>query len=107
LNFGQILDVSIAALRTADASDFESGAFMQPYASQTPVDATAVFDLPNVLVPPEVIELEGGNVAGEGDGGIQIKKEEWPEWHLSLFENTVLFVLPHSLARVESILGDR
>jgi nuclear cap-binding protein subunit 1 len=45
------------------------------------------FDLPSVLVPPEVIELEV--LSPESSEDAPIKKEEWPEYMLRLFDNDV------------------
>ena len=45
------------------------------------------FDLPSVLVPPEVIELEV--LSTESSEDAPIKKEEWPEYMLRLFDNDV------------------
>lgn len=45
------------------------------------------FDLPSVLVPPEVIELEVMSTESSEDA--PIKKEEWPEYMLRLFDNDV------------------
>jgi hypothetical protein len=46
------------------------------------------FDLPSVLVPPEVIELEV--LSTESSEDAPIKREEWPEYMLRLFDNDVL-----------------
>jgi nuclear cap-binding protein subunit 1 len=48
----------------------------------------APFDLPSVLVPPEVIELEV--LSTESSEDAPIKREEWPEYMLRLFDNDVL-----------------
>ena len=45
------------------------------------------FDLPSVLVPPEAIELEG--LSPETSEDAPIKKEEWPEYMLRLFDDDV------------------
>lgn len=44
------------------------------------------YDLPLVLVPPEVIEMETLSTASEE---VQIKKEDWPEFFIRLFPNDV------------------
>jgi nuclear cap-binding protein subunit 1 len=54
------------------------------------------FDLPSVLVPPEVTELEV--LSTESSEDAPIKKEEWPEYMLRLFDNDVLG-FPISLRR--------
>lgn len=45
------------------------------------------FELPSVLVPPEVNELEV--LSPESSEDAPIKKEEWPEFMLRLFDNDV------------------
>ncbi|KAH9175199.1 MIF4G like-domain-containing protein [Lactarius sanguifluus] len=84
----EILDCAVAALKTLDLSDFVhvSSIFPQPYASMS-TSTIVPFDLPSVLVPPEVIELEV--LSTESSGDAPIKKEEWPEYMLSLFDNDV------------------
>jgi nuclear cap-binding protein subunit 1 len=39
------------------------------------------------LVPPEVIELDG--MATDSSEDAQVKKEEWPEYYIALFDNDV------------------
>ena len=46
----------------------------------------APFDLPSVLMPPEVIELEVLSPESSEDAPI---KKEWPEYMLRLFDNDV------------------
>jgi nuclear cap-binding protein subunit 1 len=84
----QILDCAVSALKTLDLSDFvdSPGIFPQPYASMS-TSTTVPFDLPSVLVPPEVIELEV--MSTESSEDVPIKKEEWPEYMLRLFDNDV------------------
>jgi hypothetical protein len=76
-------------LKTLDLSDFidVSGIFPQPYAAMMSTSTVAPFDLPSVLVPPEVIELEV--LSPESSEDAPIKKEEWPEYMLRLFDNDV------------------
>jgi nuclear cap-binding protein subunit 1 len=85
----QLLDTVLRALRTLDESDFTETAssFSQPYASYADPDLTTFtpYDLPSVLVPPEVIELDGLSTDSGEDS--QVKKEEWPEYFLCLFDN--------------------
>jgi nuclear cap-binding protein subunit 1 len=87
-NIVQILDCAVAALKTLDLSDFVdvSDIFPQPYAAMS-TSIIAPFDLPSVLVPPEVIELEVMSTESSEDA--PIKKEEWPEYMLRLFDNDV------------------
>lgn len=84
----QILDCAVAALKTLDLSDFVdvSDIFPQPYAAMS-TSTIVPFDLPSVLVPPEVIELEVMSTESSEDA--PIKKEEWPEYMLRLFDNDV------------------
>jgi nuclear cap-binding protein subunit 1 len=90
----QILDCAVAALKTLDLSDFVhvSDIFPQPYASMS-TSTIVPFDLPSVLVPPEVIELEAMSTESSEDA--PIKKEEWPEYMLRLFDNDVLVPTVH------------
>lgn len=89
--YPQLLDTVLQALRTLDESDFAETAssFCQPYASYEDPDLTTFtpYNLPSVLVPPEVIELDGLSTDSGEDA--QVKKEEWPEYFLRLFDNDV------------------
>jgi nuclear cap-binding protein subunit 1 len=82
-----MLDCAVSALKTLDPSDFidVSGIFPQPYSALS-TSTVVPFDLPSVLVPPEVIELEG---LSPESSDVPIKKEEWPEFMLRLFDNDV------------------
>src|SRR5713226_255518 len=83
-----MLDCAVSALKTLDPSYFidVSAIFPQPYtAMSTPT--VVPFDLPSVLVPPEVIELEV--LSPESSEGAPIKKVAWPEFMLRLFDNDV------------------
>lgn len=59
----QLLDTIFTASRTLDASDFAEifTTFPQPYADYPELDTSASvpFHLPVVLVPPEIVELDG------------------------------------------------
>lgn len=83
-----MLDCAVSALKTLDSSDFVdvSGIFPQPYSVMS-TSTVVPFDLPSVLVPPEVIELEV--LSAESSEDTPIKKEEWPEYMLRLFDNDV------------------
>nr|GAT46157.1 predicted protein [Mycena chlorophos] len=87
----ELLDIVLQALRAFDESDFSetASAFMQPYSTCEDLDRDKFtpYSLPSVLVPPEVIELEGLST-DSGESG-HIKKEEWPEYYLSLFDSEV------------------
>ncbi|KAJ3533816.1 hypothetical protein NM688_g7231 [Phlebia brevispora] len=84
----EILDAALAALQTLNSSDFAHTAdcFLQPYLDFTPF-TDAPFDLPSVLVPPEVIELDTFSTDSGEDA--PAKKEEWPEYHVRLFDSDV------------------
>ncbi|KAI0334935.1 cap binding protein 80-PB [Cubamyces sp. BRFM 1775] len=80
------LDCALAALQTLNATDFAQTAdsYPQPYLSSPPWTEEP-FNLPGVLVPPEVIELDG--LTTESGEDAQPKKEEWPQCYVSLFDN--------------------
>ena len=88
----QILDCAVDALKALDVDDFAGVAsvYPQPYSS---IDTSAwrgeIYDLPSVLVPPDAIELEGLD-SDSGEGAV-VKKEEWPDYFLTLFDNEVCF----------------
>ncbi|KAI0069247.1 cap binding protein 80-PB [Artomyces pyxidatus] len=88
LHADEILDCAVASLKVLEASDFSetSSVYLQPYGDLALLTATP-FDLPAVLVPPEVIELDGISVDATED--VVVKKEEWPEYLLRLFDNDV------------------
>ena len=90
-SFHQLLDTILASLRALNSSDFAETftSFPQPYASYPDLDAATLppFELPLVLVPPEIIELDGLS-ANSGEEA-QVKKEEWPEYFLRLFDDDV------------------
>ncbi|KAJ7367816.1 MIF4G like-domain-containing protein [Mycena albidolilacea] len=87
-NADELLDTVLQALRTLDESDFAETAtsFSQPYTTYADPDLTT-YDLPSVLVPPEVIELDG--LSTDSGEEAQVKKEEWPEYFLRLFDNDI------------------
>ena len=47
----------------------------------------ALFDLPSVLVPPEIVEVD--SLETESGEDAQVKKEEWPQCYVRLFEDDV------------------
>ena len=64
-----------------------SNVFPQPYLDG-PESVLPPFDLPSVLVPPEVVEMD---TLGESSSEeAQVKKEEWPEYHITLFDSDVI-----------------
>ncbi len=85
-----------------NASDFAQTAesFPQPYLDLPAYTATA-FDLPSVLVPPEIIELDSFSTDSGEDA--PAKKEEWPDYYVRLFDSDVR--LPN-LRYVENPLTD-
>lgn len=80
-------------MKTLNAQDFAnlSDIFPQPYLDG-PESTLPPFDLPAVLVPPEVVEMDtlGENSSEE----VQVRREEWPEYHLTLFDNDVISLRP-------------
>lgn len=52
-----------------------------------PVFTDASFELPSVLVPPEVIELD--TLSTDTGEDAQAKKEEWPDYYIRLFDSDV------------------
>lgn len=84
-------------MKTLDSQDFANLAdvFPQPYLDG-PESALPPFDLPSVLVPPEVLEMD---TLGESSSEeTQVKREEWPEYHLTLFDNGVIPLHPPALS---------
>ena len=80
--------MALTALQTMNTTDFAqaSDAFPQPYL-EFPQFGDVPFDLPSVLVPPEVIELD--TFSTESGEDAPAKKEEWPSYYLRLFDNDV------------------
>jgi len=78
-------------LKALDSSEFveTSESFPQPYLDFPDLDPTesAPFELPAILVPPEVIELDG--LATDAGEDAQVKKEDWPQYFPHLFDSTV------------------
>ncbi|KIK54380.1 hypothetical protein GYMLUDRAFT_232056 [Collybiopsis luxurians FD-317 M1] len=83
----ELLDTALAALKALENSGFE-GPYPRPYSDYPQLDAETFtpFSLPSVLVPPEVIELDGLSTEAEES---EMKKEEWPEFFLRLFPDDV------------------
>jgi nuclear cap-binding protein subunit 1 len=79
----------LTATKTLNSQDFAnlSDVFPQPYLDG-PESVLPPFDLPSVLVPPEVVEMD---TLGESSSEeAQVKKEEWPEYHITLFDSDVI-----------------
>ncbi|KAF5390479.1 hypothetical protein D9757_005267 [Collybiopsis confluens] len=87
----EILDSALAVLKALESAAF-IGPYPRPYADYPSLNAESFtpFSLPSVLVPPEVIELDG--LSTEAEEG-EMKKEEWPEFFLRLFPDDVPFNL--------------
>ena len=83
------------SLKQLNDSDFTGTAniYPQPYANYPTLDSSVLspFNLPSVLVPPEVIELDG--IPTESEEDAQVKKDEWPEYLLRLFDNDVCAII--------------
>ena len=91
----QILDCGLAAMKTLNSQDFEnlSNVFPQPYLDGfEPISPP--FDLPSVLVPPEVVEID--TLGESSNEEAQVRREEWPEYHLTLFDNDVILLCPQT-----------
>ncbi|EGO01454.1 hypothetical protein SERLA73DRAFT_166017 [Serpula lacrymans var. lacrymans S7.3] len=90
-NADELLDTALILLKSLEASNFaeSSPAFPRPYLEYPDPENTTSgpFELPSILVPPEVIELDG--LATDAGEDAQIKKEDWPEYYLHLFDNTI------------------
>ncbi|KAF7969405.1 hypothetical protein HWV62_27397 [Athelia sp. TMB] len=84
-NADELLDTALSTLNALAATEFAASltSFPRPYASYAAPDPSqARFALPSVLVPPEIIELDDG----EGEGVGAVRREEWPEWWMRLFD---------------------
>jgi len=96
----------ISAIRSLAQSNFSEDIWVLPQPlSHYPdlvSDDFSPFDLPSVLVPPEVFEMDtlelGGTMYEENQS--TTKKEELPRFYLSLFDNEV----SSSLGLASSIL---
>ena len=88
LNVFQVIETAISALQAFNSSDFVQTAdsFVQPY-SRFPAYTDAPFELPSVLVPPEVIELD--SLSTDSGEDALVKKEEWAEYYVRLFDSDV------------------
>jgi nuclear cap-binding protein subunit 1 len=91
----QLLEILLRSLRQLNDSDFTETAniYPQPYAHYPFLDSaeSPEFNLPSVLVAPEVIELDSLPAESEEEAP-QVKKEEWPEFFLRLFDNDVRLI---------------
>lgn len=84
----QWLDCALAALHVLNGKDFAQIAesVPQPYLESSPLTEVP-YDLPSVLVPPEIVEVD--NLTTESGEDAQVKKEEWPQCYIRLFEDEV------------------
>lgn len=84
----QWLDCALAALQALDGSDFAQTAesVPQPYTESPPL-TESLYDLPSVLVPPEIVEVD--SLTTESGEDAQPKKEEWPQCYIRLFDDDV------------------
>ncbi|KAL0949059.1 hypothetical protein HGRIS_009157 [Hohenbuehelia grisea] len=87
----EILTSAVDALKAAQGSDFKDtfDSFPRPYAGHPELDPSQhpPFEIPDVLVPPEVIEVDGLETE-EGEDA-HVKKEEWPEYFVHLFDDDI------------------
>ena len=87
----QLLDILLSTLNTLNQSDFNETAncIPQPYTTHQDIDPSVLspYQLPLVLVPPEVIEFD--SISAESGDESQIKKDEWPEFFIRLFPSDV------------------
>ncbi|KIJ26031.1 hypothetical protein M422DRAFT_272943 [Sphaerobolus stellatus SS14] len=90
----EVLMSLISALQAQAKSNFSEDIWVLPQPlSEFPSlssDVAPPFDLPSVLVPPEVFEMDtelGGTIYEENKSSI--KKEELPRYHLTLFDNEI------------------
>lgn len=87
----QLLESGLAVLKALESSEFLDAwnSVPQPYLDYPDLDpiVSSPFELPSILVPPEVIELDG--LATDAGEDAQVKKEEWPEYFFRLFDHTV------------------
>lgn len=79
----------LRGLAESSFSDCASS-FLHPYEDDVKKEDehSPYFDLPSVLVPPEVIELANLDDGEEDNVPVQ-KAEEWPEYRIRLFDNDV------------------
>ena len=80
----------LSALKESNFED-TANCIPQPYQSYPELDSSIVvpYDLPLVLVPPEVIEMD--SMSTDSGEDVQIKKEEWPEFFVRVFANDVSY----------------
>ncbi|PPQ68653.1 hypothetical protein CVT24_005384 [Panaeolus cyanescens] len=87
----ELLETLLNVLNHLNQSDFNdvTTCFPQPYKNSSDLDNSSFipYDLPLVLVPPEVIELDP--LSSDSGEDVSIKKEEWPEFFVRLFPNDV------------------
>ncbi|KAF8803946.1 hypothetical protein BYT27DRAFT_6725890 [Phlegmacium glaucopus] len=90
-NTVELLDNLLTSLIILNQKDFDdvSTCIPQPYKKYDDIDPSilARYDLPVVLVPPEVIELD--SLSADSGEESQAKKQEWPEFFIRLFSNDI------------------
>ncbi|KAK7051321.1 Nuclear cap-binding protein subunit 1 [Paramarasmius palmivorus] len=88
----ELLDSALVALKALEAADFD-GPYPRPYLKDSPENTLdsefTPFDLPSVLVTPEVIELDGLSNETEEESSAPVKKDEWPEYYPRLFGDDI------------------
>jgi nuclear cap-binding protein subunit 1 len=86
-------------LSTSFSEDIEI--FPEPYAETSSAisEASSPFDLPSVLVPPEVIEIDSMDLGGTmyEETKPANKREELPQYYLALFDNEVNLHILYSI----------
>ena len=82
------MDCALAALQALNGKDFAQTAesVPQPYMDSPPLTESS-YDLPSVLVPPEIVEVD--SLTTESGEDAQPKKEEWPQCYIRLFDDDV------------------
>ncbi|KAF8164887.1 MIF4G like-domain-containing protein [Crassisporium funariophilum] len=87
----ELLDILLSSLVILNHSDFADTptCIPQPYKTYPEIDADVLtpYDLPLVLVPPEVIELD--SLSADSGEEAPVKKEEWPEFFIRLFPSDI------------------
>ncbi|KAI0751203.1 cap binding protein 80-PB [Daedaleopsis nitida] len=80
------LDCALAALQALNANEFSqiADSVPQPYAELPPL-SDPPFEIPDVLVPPENIEMD--SLTTESGEDAQVKKDEWPQCYVRLFDD--------------------
>ncbi|TFL05453.1 MIF4G like-domain-containing protein [Pterulicium gracile] len=85
----ELLECVLSALKELNALDFTTTFIPRPYCDYPSLSSAefSYFRLPSILVAPEVIEVE--TISTSTGEEIQVKKEEWPEYLLKLFDSAI------------------